>query len=255
MMPLRIFYNDLWRGKTLMTSSESPQYPAINTQHPHLSRVWRSTGCASEYVKIDAGVGLTVTADGIALLAHNLTTAGIIGIAANSVDAWVAPPFSIQLNARDVIPAATFLSQAYRYWLVTLVDPANPAGYVQLGRVFLCVRFEGETIDRGFRVTLEDSSAVSESLTGQVYADIGVLRRVYILSLGTMRNATKIALLSLASTVRQYDPVIVMPAEQLLPGSEEGIEPLYACMSKAVGFTEAGGWGWKDDALEFREAK
>ena len=60
----------------------------------------------------------------------------------------------------------------------------------------------------------------------------------------------------------QYDPVVVFPAESTVnlaldkvpSGAVEGINPIYATMSKVTTFTEIGGWGWSDDGLEFTEA-
>jgi hypothetical protein len=150
----------------------------------------------------------------------------------------------------DLAPLPT----ARRYARVYIEDAANPAGYIQIGRVFLCTRFEGETIDRGFRVSVEDSTAVSRSITGQVFADIGIQQKVYAMSLGTMRNSTRLALVAVLQANGTHDPMIVLPGDQEA-GGVEAIPPLYACLTKLPGFTDAGGWGWTDDTLEFREAK
>jgi hypothetical protein len=121
----------------------------------------------------------------------------------------------------------------------------------------LGIRFEGETIDRGFKVSIDDSTVLSQSQSGQIFADLGVQQRVYSFSLGTMKNATKQKLIVIMQTSGLYDPVVVIPCESSIPGltgETEAIPPLYATMTKGVSFTDAGGWGWNDDVLEFREA-
>jgi hypothetical protein len=152
----------------------------------------------------------------------------------------------------DLAPSPT----ARRYARVYIDDAANPAGYIQIGRVFLCARYEAEeAIDRGFSMTVEDSTLISRSLTGQLFADIGVQQKVYTMSMGTMKNATKLALLAIVQSAGQYDPVVVLPSEPRTHDGVEAIAPLYATMTKGVKFTDAGGWGWSDDSLSFREAK
>jgi len=261
MMPLRIAYNDLAKSKTITASTAEAQYPALNAVHPHLSRVWRTTACAAQWIKFDAGVGLTMSIDTACIVGHNLTSAAVVRVQTDDADTW-APPGGVDKTGDATQPIIFVdlapLPTARRYCRVYIDDPANPAGYIQIGRVFLCIRFEGETIDRGFRFAIEDSTVMSRSLTGQLFADIGVQQKVYSLSLGTMRNATKLALTTVLQVNGQYDPVIVFPTEGVIPGlvgETEAILPLYACMSKAVSFTDAGGWGWTDDGVEFREAK
>jgi hypothetical protein len=261
MMPLRIAYNDQAKLQTVSASSEVAQYPALNAVHPHLSRVWRTTAVAAQWIKFDAGVGKTIAFDTACIVGHNLTSTAVVRVQTDDADTW-APPGGVDKSG-DPTQSIIFvdlapLPTARRYCRVYVDDPANPAGYIQIGRVFLCVRFEGETIDRGFRFSIEDSTVMSRSLTGQMFADVGVQQKVYSLSLGTMRNATKLALTAVLQANGQYDPVIVFPSEAAIPGltgATEAILPLYACMSKAVSFTDAGGWGWTDDGVEFREAK
>jgi hypothetical protein len=153
----------------------------------------------------------------------------------------------------DTTPA---VGDRSRFWRFYIDDPANPAGYISVGRVFLCMRYEAEeAIDRGFSMTVEDSTLISRSLTGQLFADLGVQQKVYTMSMGTMKNATKLALLAIVQSAGQYDPVVVMPSEPRTHDGAEAIAPLYATLTKGVKFTDAGGWGWSDGGFTFTEAK
>jgi len=259
--PLRIAYNDQAKLQAVTASTENAQYPAVNAVHPHLSRAWRSTACAAEWIKFDAGAGLTIPFDTACIVGHNLTSAAVVRVQTDDADGW-APPGGMNLSGDptrsiifvDLRPSPT----ARRYARMYIEDAANPDGYIEIGRVFLCTRFEGETIDRGLKVSIEDSTVVSRSLTGQLFADIGVQQKVYAFSLGTMRNSTRLALAAVLAANGQHDPVIVFPAEEQIEGdvgATEAVPPLYGCLSKQVGFTDAGGWGWVDDGIEVREAK
>jgi hypothetical protein len=208
----------------------------------------------------DAGAGNTISFDTCAIISHNLTTAAVVKVQSDDTPTW-APPGGVDKNADPIQPLMVVdvapLPTARRYVRVYVDDPTNPAGYLSIGRIMLGIRFEGETIDRGFKISIEDSTVLSSSQSGQIFADLGVQQRVYSFSLGTMKNATKQKLIAIVQSAGQYDPVVVIPSEDSIPGvtgETEAIMPLYATMTKGIAFTDAGGWGWSDDTLTLREA-
>ena len=250
MNPLRIAYGDLAKNQTVTDSTEASGYPGTKAVHPHLSRAWRTTSPSAQWIKFDAGVGKTINFDSALIIGHNLTSAAVVKVQTDDADTW-APPGGMDKGG-DPMQPIIFVSlspspTARRYARVYIDDAANPAGYLQIGRVFLCQRFEGvEQIDMGFSVGYEDTTIVTRSLTGQVFADIGVTSRIYSMSMGSMRDETKVSLLALCKIVGQWDPVVVIPSE--------GIDPLYATMNKGVKFSQLGGWAWGDDGFSFVEA-
>jgi hypothetical protein len=266
MNPLRICYGDLAKLQTLTDSGEASGYPGTNAVDIRLSRYWRTTAAATQWIKFDAGVGKTIVFDSALILGHNLTSAAVVKIQTDDTDTW-APPGGIE-KAGDPTKAIIFMDNAglptaRRYARFYIDDPTNPAGYVQIGRVFLCVRYEGlEQIAEGFAHGLDDTTVASRSMTGQVYADLGVISRVYDLSMGHMGDVTKQSLLAICQAVGQWDPVIVFPAESATMATSTtaggstvgGIDPIYATMKKATRFTNAGGWVWQDDGFQFIEA-
>ncbi|HXK36584.1 MAG TPA: discoidin domain-containing protein [Candidatus Paceibacterota bacterium] len=260
MNPLRILYADLAKSCAVTDSTEATGYPGTNVQHPHLSRAWRTSALAAQWIIFDAGAGNTISFDTAAIVGHNLTAAAVVKVQSDDTPTW-APPGGVDKNADPTQPLMVVdvapLPTARRYVRVYIDDPTNPAGYISIGRIMLGIRFEGETIDRGFKIAIEDSTVLSASLSGQIFADLGVQQRVYSMSLGTMKNATKQKLIVIVQTAGQYDPVVVIPSESSIPGAvgeTEAIMPLYATMTKGVSFTEQGGWGWADDVISFREA-
>ena len=95
---------------------------------------WRATGDTSETLTIDLGSIQQVTA--FLLQDHNLTAAATVHLLGNSANAWGAPAYdSGALTVQD--PLYLYLSQTYRYWRITLVDAANPDGYIEAANLFL----------------------------------------------------------------------------------------------------------------------
>ncbi len=252
---MKILYNDLWRGKTLTVSSEVVGYLGTNTQHEHLSRKWRTTGLAAEWVKIDAGAGLTVTADALSMIDHNLTPSATVRVQANATDAWAAPSLDVLADPSLNIVLSTFTAQAYRFWRVLIDDPANPDGYVEVGRIYLCLKWEAvEHIDQPLSLGYDDTTLKEQSMTGQVFADIGVRQRLLKFSMGTMLNSTKRALETILGIVRLYDPVVIVFDDAADADGYAYVERAYATFTKWIVFTNAGGWLWTDDGIELKEA-
>jgi hypothetical protein len=232
---MRILYNDLMIDSILVASSERSGFPASNVQHPHLTRVWHSVTPTTQRITINAGAGHTITA----------TAAVIQG---NIVDVWAAPPLDVPFTPTDALALAYFPSAAYQYWRFTFDDAANPDGYIEIGRLMLCLHWQSvEETDRGTEDGIEDTTRTSESETGQAFGDIGVQKQTYAMSFGIMQPETRTSLKAIYASVGQHMPIVVVPNENAL----DKLPPIYCTMRKTMKFTGAGGWLWKHDGLEF----
>ncbi len=246
---MRIIYNDLVQTKTLFSSGERVGYPASNVQHRHLSRVWRSLSSSAQYLTFDAGVGNMILADTAVIVAHNLTAAAGAKAQGNDSDSWVTPPVDNSGDPLQPIIIIPFPQSSRRFWHFSFDDPSNPAGYIQIGRVMFCLRWDSvEQIDTGLKRKPQDSSRSTLSASGQIFTDIGIRSRVYSISLGTMKDETRASLELISSTVRMDEPVI------LLPEDSGKMEPIYCTMETIPGFTNVSGWLWNDDGLQFKKA-
>lgn len=240
-----LLYDDLVKTGSLTPSSEVSGYPAVNTQHPHLSRKWRTDTDSGEYVVVDFGAAVTV--DAAAMAGHNLTDAGVARIEANSSDSWAAPPFSRSLDPARDPSFVTFPQQSYQFWRFYFDDGSNPDTYIAVGRLFLCVHWASvEPIDAAFNRTLEDTTRITESITGQAFVDLGVKSRTISLSLGFVSDADRQTLEAAISVIGQHDPVIVH--------AHDKVEPLYARLVKLPTFSQVGALNWRDGTLQFKEA-
>lgn len=75
-----------------------------------------------------------------------------------------------------------------RYWRVTIDDPSNPAGFVQIGRVFIGAGFLQPRINYSWGGSLgyEDATGVDSSLSGAEYFDVREPIRVMRFSLASL---------------------------------------------------------------------
>jgi hypothetical protein len=131
---------------TITASSEVASLPASNVAQLWKSKVWRTTGYASEWIKFNFGAAAAVRA--LALVGHNFTSGATVKIQANATDVWTSPSIDVTLayNAANLVYLWSS-DQSFQYWRITIVDASNPAGYLEVGRVFLG---QTATPDRSF---------------------------------------------------------------------------------------------------------
>jgi hypothetical protein len=171
-MSSRILYNNLWDGGTLTDSSEASGYAGTNTQQRWPTRVWRSTGITSEWIKVNLGSAKAIQA--LVLHDHNLTAGATVTLQGNATDSWGAPSYNQALTwavAGDG-PYTTFCyfpasTQTYQWWRLTVADTGNTAGYLSVGRIFLGPYTGLTRTYKSRKSSYEDPSVVETSIGGQ----------------------------------------------------------------------------------------
>ena len=172
----RLLYDNYGLGASWTASSAVPTLPASNLARAERRRVCRTVGAAAEWFAADLGV--TRTVDGLALVDANLTPAATITIEASPSDAWPGV-FSASLTpwaAGDSGVLLWFLltPQSYRWWRLSIADPSNPSGYIEIGVAMLSPRFDFLTrpgaSSSPSRFTLVDPSLVEASPIGTPYS-------------------------------------------------------------------------------------
>lgn len=221
-----IWDNRFFDAAALTPSSEAATLPAANVQDRLRKRVWRTTGCAAEYLTINLGEPAADESRppvlALALINHNLTTAGQIRVQAAATGdfnpllldktfaAWsdvivygeggyglqgyggVIPPgnrdfytpeplrliYPMTDEALETLVVPEYPLEAKNFWKITLLDPANPAGYLEVGRIFLTY-FDDLQYDHEFPWLLkgEDESQITFSRGGQSWTDRRPVRR------------------------------------------------------------------------------
>ena len=133
---IRFCYTNYADSAVVSASSEATALPAANVQSMWRSKPWRSTGCASEWIKFDLGAAKNILA--VILTGHNLTSAATVHVQANASDVWTSPSVDVVIpwSARDLVYLWT-ANQSYQWWRITFADAANPDGFISLGRAYV----------------------------------------------------------------------------------------------------------------------
>lgn len=135
---------------SLGVSSAVSTLPASNLQNMQPKRKWRSSGL-TEYITADFGAG-GAACNGLALVGHNLTGAATLRLRGKAtpdvtvsstvdttaVSAWPATGKPAVVDWPQHLSWLSWSnSTALRYWRLDIADGANPAGYLQAGRLVL----------------------------------------------------------------------------------------------------------------------
>lgn len=158
---IRLILDNLHDQATLTATSASPGTPIDATQRNERNRVWRSTDTSDQVIEGALSAGAFV--DGLALLNHNLSSAATLRLellSGSTVkwDSGAAPtaeiipagvwragidPWGATYNGRIDRPATTLTTPvtAITGYRLTLSDPANADGVIQVGRIVLGLAF------------------------------------------------------------------------------------------------------------------
>lgn len=167
---------------TLSGGSWNASYPLTNLQNRYLSKAARSNNLllASTTFSLDLGqlqkIGL------VALVSHNLTRNSLIKIQAASDSGFAVILFDSgnQLSYLGSDFAFTFPQIEARYWRISIYDPDNVHGYVEIGRVFIGWRFKPtNNIDWTPSLSLESGTQVKQALGGPEYFEERPNRRLW----------------------------------------------------------------------------
>lgn len=157
-------------------------YPLTNLQTRNLGEKARTTNAlaASSVLNLDLGSAQTIGV--VALVAHNLSAAATVRIQGSSAaDQSVALYDSTALvySGSDYAMALP-TPVAARYWRISISDTSNPAGYVQMGRVFCGWAFKPTNpIDWNPALGVDSKTVVMEALDGTEYFDERPNHRVF----------------------------------------------------------------------------
>lgn len=160
---------------TLSGGSWATDYPITHLQNRRLQKVARSSSTSATItITLPAATDIGI----VALCTHNLTDAATVRVQGGTFDSgavtvYPAQPFSRQDYACLVQPEVSAAE-----WTITVSDAANPAGYVQVGRVFIGPTFApGTCMDWGYSDGLISASEVQEAIAGpEFFFDLAVRR-------------------------------------------------------------------------------
>lgn len=172
---MRVAYNNLIDTLlvgNIVASTEAIYYPISNIQDQMLAKRYRTTGITAQTITFDFGAAVSI--DTFAIIDHNISTAATITVSANSTNSFPgATTETITGNANMILKF--FTAHNYRYWRVTINDPTNTDGYLEMGRVWLgAYTAISPSSLLGFDITKKRNDTVDHGRGRQKYASEGI---------------------------------------------------------------------------------
>lgn len=185
-------YPDRTLTATLSGGSWSATLPLANLKDRLISKVARTANDDADSTQWVEDLGAAMDVKVLALLGHNIGLAGTVRVRAYSdaglttlvhdtgtLYAWPQTFGAAELAAYPnqwILPLADIVTA--RYWKWEIVDTANPAGYVEVGRSWLGPAWQPtEGVSYGDDIGYEPRAEVTESLGGTQWSDGKAPRR------------------------------------------------------------------------------
>lgn len=173
MANLRVLWNNLATAAASVASASASAsaLPPANAQTIDRTAVWRSsTTTGDQWLRIDFGSALTVTA--IAIANPKLHTGGTMKVQYSSDGAsWTDAAPTAAFPTMDADTKVTYLfitSISRRYWRILFTNTGAVSDYVELGYLFVGTYFEpANNVVSPFITPIHDPSIVARSITGQ----------------------------------------------------------------------------------------
>jgi hypothetical protein len=199
---ITIGYGNLVDSATLTGGSWEASLPLSNLKDSRLALVARTTAATTTAGTISIDLGTEKRIRAIGLVNHNLNTAATIRVLAGTTSgftsatynsgavlAWPSGTTSEEMTyARPTWALA--LDSTARYWRIEITNNSNPAGFLQVGRLFISGGFV-PSINYATSAVLnyETDTSFEKSLGGAEFASIRPLRRVMRFSFAALPHA------------------------------------------------------------------
>jgi hypothetical protein len=152
-----------------VTSTAEGDFNIANITTDALRNKWRSASALTKQ-EIIIKAEKKSEIDCFAILGHNFTPEALIQVQANISNNFLAPPVTITAawGENNIVIPNSFGGQ-YQYYKISILDPANPCGFVEIGRVIggkLLQLTHDEDITDSYKIGYKD---LSESMKTQGY--------------------------------------------------------------------------------------
>ena len=249
---MRLMWDNEIDNMTISAVTENANYPAENVADQRLSKIYRSTDDAAEWILFDAGVGNTINPTAVLIAAHNITDGATIKIQGNATDSWGGPTVDETITHNSDTMVLFFTGSALRYWRLYIDDSSNPDTYLKIGRVFLGTYLALPPIEPSPNLPLQSTTSISQSIAGQAYANKRKVYRVPGFIYPLVMDAERQSLETMFRAVEGAKPVFLIVWENNL--SEVG--PIYCRIDQSeIPFQQSpvSGLLW-ETSLQFKEA-
>jgi hypothetical protein len=219
-----ILYDNQINNATITSSSENPYYTWSDALlDTRTTRLGRFIDVSSEYLQFDYASAIDV--DYVYLVFNNITSSATVKVQANTTDSWTTPPVDqalTYLNGNWIYGFST--KQSYQYWRITVQDPTNTDGYIEISKIFLGEKFvcPGSSPDPTFAIN--SNAEIQKSVGGQLYGDRRVQLRQRRFTFPSITYAEKLEFNNFFDYVDQVIPFYLLYWENDL----DKYPPLYS---------------------------
>lgn len=167
---IRFLWYNLFDLGTLTASHSAAGYPISNIQLRWHTRTWRSTGQINTWVENDLLAQQEIKA--LVIKHHNFLTGANVHIQGTNIeDNWGFLDEALSVTTGKPIVKFWETAETYRWWRLFMAN-ANPAGFDEIGRMFLGSFFQPVyDITRSPHPVDVDPSLVLKSSGGQASVD------------------------------------------------------------------------------------
>lgn len=121
------------------SSTATGDFLANNLNTDIVEQVWRSIATVTNITLVcDTQITQGVLVDTLAMLNHNLSSSAVMTLEGSTSPTFVSIGFTTALTwaQRDIFfIAPTFPTTQFRYWRISINDPNNADGYIQIGTI------------------------------------------------------------------------------------------------------------------------
>jgi hypothetical protein len=149
-----------------VTSTAVGDFSVANITTDSIRHKWRSaTALVKQEIIIKAEKTSNINC--FAILGHNFTDAAYVTVQANVSNNFAAPPVTkVVAWSKDNMLVTTPFGGQYQYYKISILDIANPCGYVEIGRVVggtLLELINNEDITDAYQIGYKDMSEVMKT--------------------------------------------------------------------------------------------
>lgn len=211
-----IAYDNKYSTATLSATNENPVYPIENTQDIRLSRLFKTIDTSS-VITVNLGSELPVSA--IFIANHDILTGATITIKGHTTADFTTPDYSSTITWRAGMMYKLITGTSKQFWQISITNSAN----FKIGGLFFGTYSTiTNTFSHVLSESVNDTTQVFTSLSGQTYTDVGYEYKTYDLNFPYISVSDKTALQAIKTATRKR-PVYIMLDET----SVTEFEPLY----------------------------
>jgi hypothetical protein len=124
-------------SNVLSVTSTAAGFDKKNLTTSPLREVWRSTTSISGYQDIVFQANdPSVVIDTFAILNHNLSSTAVVQVQGSLTSSFTAPAFTLAFTwSEKHMVLLNDIGTAYNYYRVRILDPSNPCGFLEIGRI------------------------------------------------------------------------------------------------------------------------